>query len=128
MDCPKSLPRYLELGPHPYRSMPRRKASALLYSGSVFCEAAFAAAKYALEYSGRKKGTQAWLTLHKPELLLTLTKKLVGDDGSLVITAVMDSSSTNSFTVAFKVTSAGASHELGSCVVKFRDPSKTQAD
>ncbi|KAL6232447.1 hypothetical protein BDW75DRAFT_247181 [Aspergillus navahoensis] len=99
-----------------------------LCSGSVFCEAAFAAAKYAFEYSGRKNVTQPWLTLHKPELLLPLTKKLVGPDGSLITTAAMDSPSADRISVTFKATSASASHELGSCVVNFRDPGGTQAD
>ncbi|PKX89227.1 type I polyketide synthase [Aspergillus novofumigatus IBT 16806] len=99
-----------------------------LCSGSVFCEAAFAAAKFALEYSGRKNVTQPWLTLHNPELLLPLTKKLVGPDGSLFTTAVMDSPSADRISVTFRATSASASHELGSCVVNFRDPGKTQTD
>ncbi|KAL4948626.1 conidial yellow pigment biosynthesis polyketide synthase [Aspergillus filifer] len=102
-----------------------------LCSGSVFCEAAFAAAKYALEYSGRKNVTQPWLTLHKPELLLPLTKKLVGADGTLITTAVMESPSADKISVTFKATSgssANTSHDLGSCVVCFRDPAKTQAD
>ncbi|KAK2758262.1 polyketide synthase pks13 [Arachnomyces sp. PD_36] len=98
-----------------------------LCSGSVFCEAAFAAAKYALEYSGRTV-TQPWLTLHNPELLLPLTKKLVGTDGNLITTAVMDSPSANTISVTFKATSASASHDLGACIVNFRDPDKTQAD
>lgn len=99
-----------------------------LCSGSVFCEAAFAAAKYALEYSGRKNVTQPWLTLHKPELLLPLTKKLAGADGSLITTALMDSPSANRISVTFRLTSGSSSHELGSCVVNFRDPAQTQAD
>ncbi|KAL4960754.1 uncharacterized protein BDV14DRAFT_181842 [Aspergillus stella-maris] len=102
-----------------------------LCSGSVFCEAAFAAAKYALEYSGRKNVTQPWLTLHNPELLLPLTKKLVGADGTLITTAVMESPSADKISVTFKATSgssANTPHDLGSCVVYFRDPAKTQAD
>nr|L7XAV2.1 RecName: Full=Non-reducing polyketide synthase curS2; AltName: Full=Dehydrocurvularin biosynthesis protein 2 [Aspergillus terreus]AGC95321.1 CURS2 [Aspergillus terreus] len=99
-----------------------------LCSGSVFCEAAFAAAKYALEYSGRRNVTQPWLTLQKPELLLPLTKKLAGADGSLITTAVMDSPSAHRISVTFKLTSGSESHELGSCIVNFRDPAKTQAD
>ncbi|KAK2786783.1 polyketide synthase pks13 [Onygenales sp. PD_12] len=99
-----------------------------LCSGSVFCEAAFAAAKYALEYSGRKNVTQPWLTLHNPELLLPLTKKLAGADGDLLTTAVMDSPSADTISVTFKATSAGASHELGTCVVNFRNPENTQVD
>ncbi|KAJ6133989.1 conidial yellow pigment biosynthesis polyketide synthase [Penicillium sp. IBT 18751x] len=99
-----------------------------LCSGSVFCEAAFAAAKYALEYSGRKNVVQSWLTLHNPELLLPLTKKLAGADGSLITTAMMDSPSAEGVWVTFKLTSGSASHELGSCFINFRDPAKTQAD
>ncbi|KAJ6190544.1 conidial yellow pigment biosynthesis polyketide synthase [Penicillium mononematosum] len=99
-----------------------------LCSGSVFCEAAFAAAKYALEHSGRKNVVQSWLTLYNPELLLPLTKKLAGADGSLITTAVLDSPSADRISVTFKLASGSASHELGSCIVNFRDPAKTQAD
>ncbi|KAI2478997.1 Polyketide synthase module protein [Pyrenophora tritici-repentis] len=99
-----------------------------LCSGSVFCEAAFAATKYALEYSGRKNVTQPWLTLHDPELLLPLTKKLVGPDGDLVTTAVMDSPSAETISVTFKATSASTSHDLGTCVVKVRDPTRSQVE
>ncbi|KAJ4315567.1 Non-reducing polyketide synthase Dhc5 [Neodidymelliopsis sp. IMI 364377] len=99
-----------------------------LCSGSVFCEAAFAAAKYVLEYSGRKNVAQSWLTLHNPELLLPLTKKLVGPDGELFTTAVMETSSANTIAVTFKATSPSAAHDLGTCIVKYRDPSKTQAE
>ena len=99
-----------------------------LCSGSVFCEAAFAATRYALEYSGRKNVTQPWLTLHDPKLLLPLTKKLVGPDGDLVTTAVMDSSSAETISIKFQATSASASHDLGTCVVKVRDPTRSQVE
>jgi iterative type I PKS product template protein len=99
-----------------------------LCSGSVFCEAAFAVAKYVLEYSGRKNVAQSWLTLHNPELLLPLTKKLVGPNGELFTTAIMDTASANTITVTFKAKSPSASHDLGTCIVKYRDPNKTQAE
>lgn len=99
-----------------------------LASGSVFCDAAATAAKYAIEYSGRKGVTATSLTLHDPELLAPLTKSLVGVNGELVTTAVMESSSSDTVLVSFKATSARASNNLGSIRVKISDPEKTQAD
>ncbi|KAF8850827.1 conidial yellow pigment biosynthesis polyketide synthase [Acephala macrosclerotiorum] len=98
-----------------------------LCSGSVFCEAAFTVAKYALEYSGRKGVTISWLTLHDPELLCPLTKKLVGVNGELVTTAVMESPSADTVLISFQAKSASASYDLGSCTVKIRNPEQTQA-
>lgn len=74
-----------------------------LASGSVFCDAALTAAKYALEYSGRKGITSRSLTLHNPEFLAPLTKSLVGNNGELVTTAVMESASSDTVSVSFKV-------------------------
>lgn len=99
-----------------------------LASGSVFCEAALTTAKYTLEYSGRKGVTASSLTLHDPKLLAPLTRNLVGLDGQLITTAVMESSSTDTVLVSFKATSKSTSHSLGSIRVKIRDPEKTQAD
>jgi iterative type I PKS product template protein len=100
-----------------------------LASGSVFCDAALTAAKYTLEYSGRKGITAASLTLHDPDLLAPLTKTLVGIDGEFITTAVMDSASTDTVLISFKATSArGESHDLGSMRVETRDPEKTQTD
>ena len=98
-----------------------------LASGSVFCDAALTTAKYALEYSGRKGVTGPHLTLHDPELLAPLTRGLVGVDGELLTTAVMESASADSVLCSFKATSASdASVDLGSITVKIRDPQKTQ--
>lgn len=99
-----------------------------LASGSVFCDAAATAAMYAIEYSGRKDVTADSLTLHDPELLAPLTNSLVGIDGALITTAIMDSSSSNTISVSFKATSAHVSHVLGSIRVEISDPQKTQAD
>ncbi|KIM92530.1 hypothetical protein OIDMADRAFT_62490 [Oidiodendron maius Zn] len=99
-----------------------------LASGSVFCDAALTAAKYALEYSGRKGVTVPSLTLHDPELLAPLTRDLVGLDGELYTTAVMESPSTDTVLVSFKATSARESHILGSIRVKIGNPEKTQVD
>lgn len=99
-----------------------------LASGSVFCDAAATAAKYAIEYSGRKGVTATSLTLHDPELLAPLTKSLVGVNGELITTAVMESSSSDTVLVSFKATSARESHDLGSIRVEIRNPEKTQAD
>ncbi|KAF2679047.1 conidial yellow pigment biosynthesis polyketide synthase [Lentithecium fluviatile CBS 122367] len=98
-----------------------------LCSGSVFCEAGFTAAKYAFEYSGRKGVTMPYLTLHDPVLLCPLTKKLVGVDGELVTTAVMESASAESVLISFKAMSASGSHDLGTCRVKIRSPEIIQA-
>lgn len=99
-----------------------------LASGSVFCDAAATAAKYAIDYSGRKGITATSMTLHDPELLAPLTKSLVGINGELVTTAVMESPSSDTVLVSFKATSARASHNLGSIRVEISNPEKTQAD
>ncbi|KAI1771029.1 non-reducing polyketide synthase [Hypoxylon cercidicola] len=99
-----------------------------LCSGSVFCDAALTVAKYTLEYSGRKDVTARSLTLHDPELLAPLTRTLVGVDGELHTTAVMESPSADTILVSFKAMSARASHELGTMTVRVRDPEKLQAE
>ena len=99
-----------------------------LASGSVFCDAALTAAKYAFEYSGRKGVTGPSLTLHDPELLAPLTKSLVGVDGELITTGAMENASSDTVMVSFKATSAQASHNLGSIRVQTRNPEKTQAN
>ena len=99
-----------------------------LASGSVFCDAAATAAKHAIEYSGRKGITATSLTLHDPELLAPLTKRLVGLNGELVTTATMESPSSDTVLVSFNATSADASHELGSIRVEISNPERTQAD
>ncbi|MCJ1312673.1 polyketide synthase pks13 [Agyrium rufum] len=99
-----------------------------LASGSVFCDAAATAAKYAIEYSGRKDVSSIGLTLHDPELLAPLTKSLVGLDGELFTTATMDDSSADSVLVSFRASSARTSHDLGSIRVKISNPQKTQAE
>jgi hypothetical protein len=90
-----------------------------LASGSVFCDAALTAAKYALEYSSKDVPVRS-LTIHDPELLAPLTRNLVGLDGELPTTAVLESPST--VLVTFKATSTTASHNLGSMRVKIIDP------
>ena len=99
-----------------------------LASGSVFCDAALVAAKYALEESGRKSVTAASLSCHDPVLLLPLTRDLVGVDGELVTTATLESPLADTVSVSFKAKSAHASHDVGSIVVKTCNPEKTQAD
>lgn len=101
-----------------------------LASGTVFCDAAATVAKYALEYSGGKTGvTASHLTFHEPHLLAPLTRDLVGVDGDLVTTATMESASSDVVLATFKATSkAGETFELGSVVVKYRTPEKSQAD
>ena len=99
-----------------------------LASGSVFCDAAATAARYVIDYSGRKDVSTTSLTLHDPELLAPLTKNLVGADGELITTAVMETPSSNTISVSFKAKSVNASHDLGSIKVNISNPEKTQAD
>jgi iterative type I PKS product template protein len=99
-----------------------------LCSGSVFCDAALTVAKYALEYSGRKDVTTRSLTLHDPELLAPLTRDLVGVDGELHTTAVLDDSSTDTVKVSFRAVSASSSHDLGTMTVRLRNPEVLQAE
>lgn len=94
-----------------------------LCPGSVFCEAAFVAAKCALEHSGRKNVRLADLSLQKAHLRRPLTASLVGPDGSLCTTAVVESESL--VLVSFKATSRprspARSFDLGSCAVAFHE-------
>jgi iterative type I PKS product template protein len=100
-----------------------------LASGSVFSDAAATLAKYTLEYSGKKDVTAAHLTFHEPALLAPLTRDLVGDDGTLMSTATMESASSDTVLVKFKATSkSGASHDLGSMRVNYRLPDQSKAD
>ena len=99
-----------------------------LASASVFCDAAATAAKYAIEYSGRNFVTATSLTLHDPQLSVPLTKSLVGVNGELVTTAVIENPSSDIVLVSFKATSDRASHNLGSIRVEISNPEKTQAD
>jgi iterative type I PKS product template protein len=102
-----------------------------LASGSVFSDAAATVAKYALEYSGRKNVTTANLTFHDPELLVPLTRGLVGVDGTLFSTAIMESGSADNVMITFKASSArgDVSHDLGSMRIHYRsDPDQTRLD
>lgn len=100
-----------------------------LASGSVFSDAAATAAKYALEYSGRKDVTMAHLSFHDPELLAPLTQDLAGIEATLISTATMESTSDDVVLVTFKVTSErGESHNLGSMRVKYRGLEKALID
>ncbi|OQV03524.1 polyketide product template domain-containing protein isoform 2 [Cladophialophora immunda] len=99
-----------------------------LASGSVFCDAALSAAKYTIEYNGRKGITARNLTVHDPELLAPLTKSLVGVDGELLTVATMKDASSSVVNVTFEAKSVkGASHHLGSMRVEVSNPQETQA-
>ncbi|KDN68164.1 putative beta-ketoacyl synthase domain-containing protein [Colletotrichum sublineola] len=85
--------------------------------GSAFCEAAFAAAIYALNTNGRKADASITkLSLRRPSLKRPLTKNLVGSDGELITTVTLKEAS-NDIQVSWKATSAskGSTYELGSC-------------
>lgn len=100
-----------------------------LASGTVFSDAAATVAKYTLEYSGKKNVTTTHLIFHDPELLAPLTRDLVGIDGTLFSTAIMENTSANAVSVTFKATSKdGESHDLGSMKIEYRNPEKAQAD
>jgi iterative type I PKS product template protein len=99
-----------------------------LCSGSVFCDAALTVAKYALEYSGHKSISTRDLSLHDPELLAPLTRDLVGEDGELYTTAIVDETSSDVINVSFKAVSPKSSHDLGTMRVMTRDSQSLQAE
>lgn len=90
-----------------------------LCPGSVFSEAAFVAAKCALEHSGRKGISVHEFSLHKAHLRRPLTVSLVGPEGELCTTAVVESETL--VHVSFKALSGSASparsFDLGECSV-----------
>lgn len=93
-----------------------------LCPGSVFCEAAFVAAKCALEHSGRKGVKMDELSLQKAHLRRPLTSSLVGPEGCLYTTAVVESQSL--VLVSFKAVSGtgspARSFDLGNCAIVVR--------
>jgi zearalenone synthase (nonreducing iterative type I polyketide synthase) len=88
-------------------------------SGSVFCEAAFVAAKCALEHSGRQNIRVGELSLHKAHLRRPLTASLVGPEGELHTAAVIESEShvLVSFKAVSRSGSPARSFDLGECAV-----------
>ncbi len=99
-----------------------------LASGSVFCDAALASAKYALEGTGRTSVAVTRLSCHDPVLLLPLTRDLLGYGGELITTATLESALSDEVFVSFQAKSVLTSHELGSIVVRVCNPEKIQAD
>ncbi|KAK1981251.1 hypothetical protein LZ30DRAFT_793799 [Colletotrichum cereale] len=114
-----------------------RMQGAGLCPGSVFSEAAFVAAKCALEHhSGQKMEdgikTTARFSLRKAQLRRPLTVGLVGPEGELHVTAVVESegivdisfkamSRSSSSSPAAAAGAADRSFDLGSCTVVFRN-------
>lgn len=94
-----------------------------LCPGSVFCEAAFVAAKCALEHIGRKNVKVDELSLQKAHLRRPLTASLVGPEGSLNTTAIVESE--NLVLVSFKAVSRpgspARSFDLGNCAIVVRE-------
>lgn len=90
-----------------------------LCPGSVFCEAAFVAAKCALEHSGRNSVRVDGLSLHKAHLRRPLTASLVGPESELQTTAVVESEShvLVSFKALSRSGSPARSFDLGNCSV-----------
>jgi zearalenone synthase (nonreducing iterative type I polyketide synthase) len=88
--------------------------------GSVFCEAAMAAATYVLKSIGRKDDTAPGkLAIRNPVMSRPLTKHLVGPDGDLLTTISMKTPSSNEIQVVWKASplERGASYELGTCTL-----------
>ncbi|KAF2180792.1 RADS2 nonreducing polyketide synthase [Zopfia rhizophila CBS 207.26] len=89
-------------------------------AGSVFCEAAFAAAIYLLKSHNRKEDAQLTkLGLRNPVMTRPLTNKLVGSNGQLLTTVVIDKASPNDLQVSWKASPSGPgpSFDLGSCIL-----------
>ncbi|PNY28267.1 Polyketide synthase [Tolypocladium capitatum] len=89
--------------------------------GSAFCEAGFAAAAYALETNGRKEDAHvAKLALRNPTMTRPLNNNLVGSDGELFTTVVIEKPSSNDILISWKASShsnGSPSYDLGSCVL-----------
>ncbi|KAE8350732.1 conidial yellow pigment biosynthesis polyketide synthase [Aspergillus coremiiformis] len=88
--------------------------------GSVFCEAAIAAATYVLQSNGRKEDAQPQkLAIRNPIMSRPLTKHLVGSDGELITTVSMKGSPSNEIHVTWKASllERGPSYDLGSCTL-----------
>ncbi|KZN88913.1 Conidial yellow pigment biosynthesis polyketide synthase [Penicillium chrysogenum] len=86
--------------------------------GSVFCEAAIAAATYALETNGRNEDVGK-LAIRNPVMSRPLTKHLVGPDGELLTTVSIKHSSRNEIQVIWKAAPLhrGTNYDLGSCTL-----------
>lgn len=98
-----------------------------LCPGSVFCEAALVAARCALEYSGAESPRIEDLSLRKASLVRPLTLDLVGPNGELHTTAVVESESL--VLVSFKASSQSPaqSYDLGTCAILVRNAADLQA-
>lgn len=101
-----------------------------LCPGSVFCEAAFVAAKQALELSGRETVKVDELSLQNAHLRHPLTASLVGPEGVLCTTAVVESESLVlvSFKAVSQSTSPTRSFDLGNCVIVVRKAPAPDSD
>ncbi|KAJ5437643.1 hypothetical protein N7445_006187 [Penicillium cf. griseofulvum] len=86
--------------------------------GSVFCEAAVAAATYALKLDGRVEESQR-LAIRNPIISRPLTKHLVGPDGDLLTTVSIKGSSRNVINISWKAAPLqhGPSYDLGRCTL-----------
>lgn len=98
-----------------------------LCPGSVFCEAAFVAAKCALEHSGRKGVRVGEFSLHKAHLRRPLTISLVNTDGELCTTAVVESETLVlvSFKAVSRSGSPARSFDLGNCSIMVNKTSSS---
>ncbi|KAF2143953.1 uncharacterized protein K452DRAFT_266997 [Aplosporella prunicola CBS 121167] len=96
--------------------------------GSVFCEAAAAAAKYTLHYSKRQDAESIRFTVKDVSLKRPLTRSLVGSEGELLTTVLTDTSSSNRLHVSWKASSQRSSYDLGSCLVTVTDANDLQSN
>lgn len=101
-----------------------------LCPGSVFCEAAFVAAKCALEHRGLKSVKLDELSLQKAHLRRPLTACLIGPDGDLHTTAMVESESLVlvSFKAVSRSGSPARSFDLGSCAVVVQKTPSQDSD
>lgn len=96
--------------------------------GSVFCEAAFIAAQYVLRYGGRKDARSTRLALRNVTLKRPLTKKLVGAEGKLLTSVVMEDPTSDNIQVSWQASSEKSIFDLGSCTVNKFDADSLQTD
>lgn len=99
-------------------------------AGSIFCEAAFAAAMYALRTNNRQSDALiSKLGLRNPQMTRPFTRNLVGPDGELHTTVTIESSSRNDLHVKWKaISSRGTSYDLGTCGLTIHNPESLQGE
>lgn len=93
-------------------------------AGSIFCDAAFAATTYALRSIGREEDAEkAKLIISNPIMSRPLNQQLVGAEGQLLTTVVMESSGSDEIQVSWKAapsstTTHQTAYNIGSCIIQ----------